>query len=653
MLVGGLSAAIVAGYGAALWWLLRREAPAAICFVAALSALSLSLRLVDNARYPPGINDDEAKQVDYASGHLPPKALFGLCVQGPCLLSALFQAPLTPLVGPNRWAIRSYSLVTSVLSTAVVFALARALQMQLASSLGAAALIAVLPWSVYFGRVSLGGEIVFHQLLVLAALARLVWGRGGWPEVAIGGLGSCLLLYDYPGGWATLGMPVVAALLAQGRRQRLMCLAVPILALLGWSPYLHFVRWEFIPGLSAVGLDREMGAQLPARLWAKTSSALHAFILPTARDEWLSIAAAALHPRLVLALAIVGGLSFTRRTVFLWAGFVGGLLPTVVSWGVGCSTHRMLTAYPFVALAASAALDRIPFRRPRVAMTVAAVAVISVQSILLFFSPMFWPPRTVSTFSPYKTAIMEALPSPPHPPIVAMRQFDPQLKLRARTDPNQEELSVENWYPRSGASVYAFSPISAPLRPFYEHLFGPDRVEVHGGGFIVTLEAKDWSWMRQHGWVYEARCDGRHWRAQVPTLVHIFVTFRDLRCRGTVTQTWRGRWLAAPATLRLGYSGNAAVETPTARVVGAAGFVRSVDFAIARDQDITVTISTIPGANLNAALMEITPAGQSVPTWDSVDPVWDELPYAVEPQHDRKDAEQAVAGASPSCEDCR
>src|SRR6185295_13022822 len=135
-----------------------------------------------------------------------------------------------PLFGPTRWAIRTYPVVTSVLAPAVAFALARGLGLRVMSSLAVGALMAVLPWAQFYGRISFGGEMTFHQLLVLAAVARLVWGHGGWPEALMGALGLCLLLYDYSAGIAMMAMPVIGAVLARGRR-RVWCLAILILAL--------------------------------------------------------------------------------------------------------------------------------------------------------------------------------------------------------------------------------------------------------------------------------------------------------------------------------------------------------------------------------------------------------------------------------------
>jgi len=115
----------------------------------------------------------------------------------PVLLNSLFQAQLVPLVGPSRWAIRLYSLATSVLSSPAAFALGRGAGLAVGASFAVAGFVAVLPWSLFYGRIAIGGELVFHELLLLGALARLLFADGGWAAVSVGAFGQSLLLYDY------------------------------------------------------------------------------------------------------------------------------------------------------------------------------------------------------------------------------------------------------------------------------------------------------------------------------------------------------------------------------------------------------------------------------------------------------------------------
>ncbi len=185
MLAVILTIVLLSGYAGALWWLLRRESVVVLLSVLALCLCSLTLRLVYTGDYPAGLNEDEAKLLHCSYDALQRGALFReSCIHAPVLTSALFWAQLVPIVGPNRWAIRTYSLASSVLSTATIFAVGRAMGMSVAPSLATGAFIAVLPWSLFFGRISVGA-LTFNQLLLLAALARLLWAGGGWPEVGI------------------------------------------------------------------------------------------------------------------------------------------------------------------------------------------------------------------------------------------------------------------------------------------------------------------------------------------------------------------------------------------------------------------------------------------------------------------------------------
>src|SRR4029453_1450450 len=111
----------------------------------------------------------------------------------PILPHALFQGQLIFLFGPGRWAIRTYSLVGGVLCTLAAFAAARALQLAVVPSLAVAGLVVVLPWSLFYSRVMTGTELTFFQLLLIAALARIVFplpSRARFPLPPGGGQGG-------------------------------------------------------------------------------------------------------------------------------------------------------------------------------------------------------------------------------------------------------------------------------------------------------------------------------------------------------------------------------------------------------------------------------------------------------------------------------
>jgi hypothetical protein len=235
-----LTAVIVLFYAASLWWLLRKETARTMVGIVALCGVSMSLRLVYTTSYPAGLNDDEPKILGCAIDCLRGHRLFAECVGMPVTLNALFEAQLMPVFKTDRSRVRTYSLVTSVMSTAAAFAVARGLGLSVVPSLAVSALIATLPWSLFYGRVSQGGEMLFHQLLLLAVLARLVWVEdAGWVDVAIGGFALSLLHYDYFCGRAMVGMALLAAVLARGARRRLQCLLILPVAFAGWLPFLR------------------------------------------------------------------------------------------------------------------------------------------------------------------------------------------------------------------------------------------------------------------------------------------------------------------------------------------------------------------------------------------------------------------------------
>jgi hypothetical protein len=568
-------------------------------------------------------------------------------------MHALFQGQLVPLLGPGRWAIRAYSLVGGVLCIPAAFAAARALQLAVAPSLAAAGLIAVLPWALFYSRVMQGAELTFQQLLLIAALARLVFpfppgeGEGAWGvlprrrgraearpstgdegtwhgvgELALGGFALAWMLYGY---WCTrsmLGMPLVAAVLARGWRRRLACLAIAVVALLLYAPYLAANRQSMFVSQGVNPAYYASYGDL-AHLGQRTLDALAAFVWPVAEDGWLTIRTAALHPWLLLVLAAFGALSGIRRGLFLLAGFFGGLAPAVLAWGPFPSTHRMLMAFPFVALAAACALnDLLVWPRVRRWASAALVVAVGAYSVPLYFSDEFWPLEARWKFDWQHPALIESLPLPPGPPVIVMKQTEPFHAPRLLLTPNDQILNAENWFPGEQGGVYAFTDEAVPLRAFYESLLGPRRVQSFGHAFMVTLEPGDWSWLRQHGWSYEASCPEQSARGQVPVLYHLNFTFGSLLCAQPVRHTWRARWNGPPTPLRLRAGDPVTVDAGAAHFESAPGAEPVVDFTAEPGMDIRITVTTAPPRlTVTAALFERTPAGERVPAWDRVVPV--------------------------------
>jgi hypothetical protein len=654
-----LALAIVAASALALWWLLRREARTTLLVLALLTSLGLAARLAYTTDYPTGLNEDEPK-VLYAAGRAVEQgtALAESNISVPILPHALFQGQLIPLLGvSSRWAVRGYSFVAGVLCAPAAFAAARALQLSATASLAGAGLVAVLPWSLFYSRVMTGNELTFFQLLLLAALGRLVFlgaraarpplGRdtppaattalarasaaraagappallgAGWREWALGSFALAWLLYAYWPTRSMLPMVFVAAGLATGLRRRLWCVAIAATALLLYAPYIVANRNSvFIT--QGVNLGSFAGLANPIGLARRLLDTLAAFVWPRAEDGWLTIRSAAMHPFWLLPVAGLGVLAPTRRALFLAAGFLLGLAPTLLAWGPP-STHRMLMAYPFVALAAGSALDRVGAPRLRRAASVALVVLAGWWSVRLYFSDAFWPQPSRWVFDWQRTELIESLPPPDGLPVVFLRQIsyfrDPRRLLVGR----DTELAVNNWFPSNSGAVYAFTWEALPLRSFYERLVGPGRVRAFGAAFTVTLEPGEWSWLRRHGWSYTAECPPQTRRAQVPALFHPNLSFSFMTCEHPSRHTWQGRWDGPETALRLRARGAASVDAGARRfestLVGAESIV---DFSAAPGMDIAVSVTAPPLQPwVFAELFELTPGGERVPVWERVTP---------------------------------
>ena len=615
----GAAVTILVAYAAALWFFLRHESIVALLALLALCGFSLSARLVYTDDYPPGLNLDEPSHLQESVWALQRGEFFGVSgIQIPVLLGAVFEAPLIPIIGANRWTIRLYSLVTGVLAIPAAFAVGRAMNLAVVPSFGIAAFTAFLPWSLHYGRLSQGGELIFHELLLIAALARLVWQHGRWGDVGIGGFALCLLLYDYWCGRAMLALPFLAAALAP-RRQRVLCLAVFALGVLGWVPYLMVAPAWYWFGVGG-RVTRGLAADPLGVLARNVLNNFRMFVTNAGRNDWMTMSTGGIHPIPALALGVLGILSPTRRSVFLAGAFVIGLVPSVLSWGSSPSAHRMLMAFPVVAIAGGCALEltRKLGRTRANALSVAAIALVSVQSVRLFFSPEFWRPENLHVFAPDKVAVVEALPPSPHPHLIVDRNLHTAFYgQHALVDANHELLTVNNFTPpETGDVVYAFEEHAAALQSFYLHLLGQKRVRIPGQGFIVTFEAGDWTWLRNHGWRFAVDCTQTQWHGHALTLHYTNPSDEGQQCS---RYAWRGTWRGAPRQMRLRFRGRARVETAGRLLASGAGEDQLVEFWVEPDMPLTIILST-SREELWIALFEVTPAGERVPAFESVDP---------------------------------
>lgn len=604
----GLALAIAAGAALALWWLLRRETRGTLLALAALTAAALLLRLAHLDDYPRGLNEDEPKVLASALRALHQGQLLGeSAISVPALMHILFQATLVPLLGIGRWTIRLYSLAGGVLCVPAAFAAARAMRLSTVASLGGAALLAVLPWALFYSRVMQGGELTFQQLLLLAALAALIWRRGGWPEALIGAFALAWMLYGYWCTRAMLPMPLLAAVLAGGRR-RLWCVAVLVA---GVAPYLPYPAANPESVYVGQGLrPSTLTAMPPAEVWARGRDTIAALAAPVAQDGWLTVRAGAWHPILLLLLAAAGALSGWRRAAFLGGGFALGLVPTILAWGPP-STHRMMMAFPFIALAAAAACDDlVPRRAWRPAAVALLAGAVGLWSARLYFSDDFWPPESRWLFDWERSELVDSLP--PDQPVIVMRQVSFFAGPRAQVGTGDRWLTVESWLPPAGGARYAFAAEAWRLRPFYAARFGADRVRAFGRAFSVDIPAGDWT-APPRGWTYCARCGAVERRGVVPTLHQMGVGFADFQCWEPSTHRWSGRWTGAAARARIADGGRAVrVETPRQRLEG-------VDVAVDLAPGDVVRVSTVADPGVPIAAAELTVDGR-IPAWESVEP---------------------------------
>lgn len=553
-LVPVVAGSILLAYAGALVGLLKGESRRTLLALTGLVALVLATRLLWFDLYPPGLHEDEAKvgacvPNHYAQGDLRREHCTGL----PVLLWTLFRAPLLEWLGPTRVALRAYSIATGVAAVPVGFATARALGFGVSVSLAAAALLGLLPWSLLYGRIDFGGELVFHQMLLLAGLAILVFRTGNaWFGWFLASLGQSLLLYDYFAGRLFLPFAVGAAVLATGHR-RILCLLVPCAALLAWVPYLTYrpvyagTPFGFFPPFL-----HESFRQFPQGL----ATVLQAFFRPICTEaSALSVRAGAMHPEIVLVAAILGILWSVRRPrlgLFLLWGFSLGILPGVVTAQFGVSSHRIMMAYPFVALAAVVPFSSLSVPAAQRLALAGFVLTAGMQSVRFFFSPQFWHPGSRLHFAWEASGVMDAIPRPAPGKVYLARQLGYHVSFRMRFDRELRLFGMGDWLPGQNeqVTIYGFSAHAESLQGFYRELLGEHRVRASGRAFSVWFEPNDWSWLERNGWTYSAACGGNVYFGHVPVAYQPQAAVPLPPCRGEMLQLWRGRWVGPPATLR-------------------------------------------------------------------------------------------------------
>ena len=614
---------IVTGYLFSIYWLLRGESRTIHLVLIALCFLGSSLRIVYPTSYPAGLSEDEPKRLHCTGLAVERGQLFGRSCTGPPLLfGAVFENPLRQIFENDQWAVRSYSIFTGILAIAVAFAVARALGLGVVGSMATATLYAFLPWTLFFGRIDLGGELLLHQLLLLAALARTIWGRAGWAEFLIGSFGLSLLLYDYSAGTVMLGMPVLAAMLAKGWA-RLLCLAILLGAMIGYAPQLKSESQTSLVGRQLNRVNPDYQSDPIAATFKHLVKAFRSLALPKGLDAWFTVRSAGVHPPIILGLAILGSLWPLRRAFFLWGGLIGGMLPAILAAGLAPSTHRLMMALPFVALAAGSALDRVRPRQLRYATTVLVVFVAALQSVRFYYSDDFWPVKSRWQFDWERTALMEALPPAPHPKFIVANDISYFILPRSLKDKNYSYLSLDNWIPASGeAQLFILGMRHHDLAPFYSHLLGTEQVKTFGRTLLVETRGST-QWMQRHGWWYEARCPNQRRQMVLPTLYMQKIGFPGFYCTHRPTNhRWQARWEGPTTQVEISYSGKVKVRTSAGISKNGEGWEKVVRLRFDSGSKIEIDLETKTGwKGAHMVLRELTPAGKRIPRWEWLTPL--------------------------------
>ena len=530
-IVASLSLAIA--YLAALWWLLKGERRVTVLALLALAGIAVLLRLYRITELPPGLNNDELQTFHRAYELFETRRILSSGIQHPILDIVLFQAPLIKFIPSVFWSIRLSSIVFGSLSVLAAFAIGRGMRFGVMASFVIAALVTTLPWSIFWGRLTWGGVIVFNEALLLAALARILWSNGGKADVAVGTLGLMGLLWEYFGAWSMLGMPLLAMCLVTSRRQLFLCFAVFALAVIAWLPWLlNAQAWTGYLAIKSSNKVTGFWSLFPILLdlVVNTYRSLRAFVFPEGDIHWVSLYCIANHPLIVLGSAIAGLYLLPRRgALFVGLGFLGGLVPTILAFNGRPSTHRMICSYIFVSIACGAAFEyfatRSRFARRTTVVTACAfgfVALSSFQSISIFLSPQFWldaPP----IFMHAETSIAESIELPVTSRIIVEPEVGRFLMARQFEKPGYLWLTYDLWMPKEEGE-YAFASSFPELIGFYKSALPASQITTFGEnsgrlGIRARFTAADVKRWQQYGWTVERRCSNPQQPLRIPAFI--------------------------------------------------------------------------------------------------------------------------------------
>ncbi len=561
-----LSVLSVVCYIASVAWLLYAEGRRELVGVVILTILAAVLRLAWIYDLPPGLNDDEIKTILAAASSARFPGIFSPGVEGPILHGVLFQLPVTMATQSLFWGSRAYPLALGILSVPLAFVIGKSYAFTVRSSFVLAALVAVLPWSIFWSRLPWGGEILFYQGLLIAALARILWRDGGLRDALVGVVGLTGLLWEYTGAWSMVCMPFVAIVLAKGVRPKMYAATVLVGGLLFWSPYLlrasswmHYVTEKVVSPATTPSWS-----SVPYLL--QVLSTFRVFWAPVGATSWLSMHSAAIHPPIVLLVALLGLLSIApRKALFNVCGFVAGIFTASISNSGSPSTHRMICAYLFIAISSAGAFHALEKslkgKRAGLVTTLAALLFTitsGVTSWRIFLSDEFWERGEGNVFVHGETLLSEALQLSPSTPPNVVANLGLLLQARSGDPRSYKTLSYENWLPAS-AEEQAFNRPLEALIPLYREVVAPAHIRVFGGpnypkSFSVRFDEAEAKALSIFGWGLTIDCkDGTPTKFfRIPT----FMMDRELSgfsnyCKSEYEYRYSTTWVGPPTELKI------------------------------------------------------------------------------------------------------
>ena len=613
-----LSVILLGVYAFSAYWLLKRENWKTLTTLTILTLGAAWLHTYQIWEFPPGINDDEIKTLKSTHEYFTNRKIFVLAAQGPILHAVLFQMPLVWWTDSVMWAMRTYPIVFGVLAVPMSFCVGRSLLFGTIPSLVTATLVAVLPWSLFWGRISWGGEIFFYQALLLAALGRIIWCQGGKVEMVIGAIGLSGLIWEYTGAWSMLAMPFIGALVSLTWRQRALCLGIFALAIALWIPYLLNINewWQYIStkvsvtqGKPATSLSLAL-PEIANHVTLALQRTLRAFRHPEGNVYWISMHSVAIHPEIVLVVAGLGTFAcLARRSIFITLGFLAGLTPALLSFNGAASTHRMICAFIFISIACggffnlASRLLKGKIGKALVSATAFSFVVIAGKdSVNLFFSSTFWS-QSDRIFFQSETLLSESIRLPLSSPLTAGPQVGRLLDARGVANSGVRNLAYDSLLPTQPTTV-TLSPALQTLIPFYTQALPAERITSFGSGQYGTSikaeftssEVERW---KKYGWTAERRCADRVLKGiRIPMFFITNALGWSEPCPGQSEVIFKAKWVREPKELSILTFGGASVkvETSGGTSIPSSTDIRAVKkFMLHPGETVTLTVTKFDG----------------------------------------------------------